>query len=144
MKNIIMLSALTGILTLSGCTTMKDMMGIGNSGTHNVQATANNMAPVTSINGVLVDSVNRMTLYTYDKDSMNKAECGSVCAVAWPPFMAPSNAKASSQFAAFQREDGTYQWAANGKPLYFYANDTEVGDMDGNNKGGVWHIVRTK
>ena len=144
MKNIIMLSALTGVLALSGCTTMKDMMGMGDSGMQDIQATASNTAPVTSMNGVLVDSVNKMTLYTFDKDSMNKSECGSVCTVAWPAFMAPNNAKSSSKFSAFQREDGTYQWAANGKPLYFYANDTKVGDTDGDNKLGVWHVVRTK
>ncbi len=144
MKNIIMLSALTGVLALTGCSTLKNIVGQDNSGMHEVQATANNRAPVTSMNGMLVDSVNRMTLYTYDKDSMNKSECGSVCMVAWPAFMAPSNAKASSQFSTIQREDGSYQWTANGKPLYFYANDTKVGDMDGNGKGGVWHTVPTK
>ena len=145
MKNIIMLSALAGVLTLTGCTTMKDMMGMGNSGMQDVQATVSNTAPVTSMNGVLVDSINKMTLYTFDKDTMaNKSECGAACLVAWPAFMAPSNAKATGQFAAFQREDGSYQWAMKGKPLYFYANDTKVGDTDGDNKLGVWHVIRTK
>ena len=73
----------------------------------------------------------------------NKSECGAACLVAWPAFMAPSDAKASGEFAAFEREDGSYQWAMNGKPLYFYANDTEVGDVDGDNKGGVWHVIKT-
>ncbi len=144
MKNIMMLSLMSGVLALSGCTTFNNLFGNDDSGQHNVQATVSNTAPVTSINGRLVDSRNRMTLYTYDKDTMNNSECGSACLVAWPAFKAPSNARASGQFAAFQREDGTYQWAVNGKPLYFYANDTEVGDVDGDNKLGVWHIVRTR
>lgn len=144
MKRIMMLSALTGILALTGCTTMKSVVGMDSTGMHNVQATNNNTAPVTSKNGILVDSKNYMTLYTFDKDAMNKSECGAACLVAWPAFKAPSNAKASGQFAAFQRDDGTYQWAVNGKPLYFYANDTKAGDVDGDNKLGVWHVVRVK
>lgn len=145
MKRIMMLSALTGVLALTGCTTLKSVVGTDTSGMHEVKATPSNTAPVTSRGGMLVDSKDYMTLYTYDKDTMaNMSECGAVCMVAWPALMAPSNAKASGQFAAFQREDGSYQWAMNGKPLYFYANDTNVGDKDGDNKGGVWHIVRTK
>ncbi|WP_201586739.1 COG4315 family predicted lipoprotein [Psychrobacter jeotgali] len=144
MKRILMLSALTGVLAVSGCTTMKNMVGMDTTGTHEVKSTASNTVPVTSKNGVLVDSKNHMTLYTFDKDSMNKSECGAACLVAWPAFKAPSNAKATGQFTAFQREDGSYQWAVNGKPLYFYANDTKVGDVDGDNKGGVWHVVKTK
>lgn len=114
------------------------------SGTHEVQATNNNTAPVASKNGVLVDATNHMTLYTYDKDSMNKSDCGAACQVVWPIFQAPSNAKASGQFAAFKREDGKYQWAMNGKPLYFYANDTKMGDKDGDDKFDVWHVIPTK
>lgn len=144
MKRMLILSALTGVLTLTGCSTLNNMFGNDKSGMHDVQATNTNTAPVASKNGMLVDATNHMTLYTFDKDSMNKSECGAACLVAWPAFMAPNNAKASGQFAAFKREDGKYQWAMNGKPLYFYANDTKVGDKDGDNKLGVWHIVPTK
>ena len=141
MKHIIMLSALTGVLALTGCSTLKNVVGNDTSGMHEVHGSANSAAPVTSKNGVLVDSVNHMTLYTFDKDSMNKSECGSVCLVAWPAFMAPSNAKASGQIAPFKREDGKYQWAMNGKPLYFYANDKKAGDRSGDGKLDVWHVV---
>lgn len=144
MKRILMLSALTSVLSVTGCSTLNNVIGNDDSGMHDVQATMSNKAPVASMNGMLVDATNKMTLYTFDKDSMNKSECGSACLLAWPAFMAPSNAQASGQFAAFQREDGKYQWAVNGKPLYFYANDIKVGDTDGDNKLGVWHIVKTK
>ena len=145
MKRIIMLSALSGVLAITGCSTLNNVFGNDTSGMHDVQATNSNTAPVTSREGLLVDSKNNMTLYTFDKDTMaNKSECGAACLVAWPAFMAPSNAKATGQFAAFQREDGSYQWAMKGKPLYFYANDTKVGDTDGDNKLGVWHVIRTK
>lgn len=141
MKNIMVISALVGVLAVSGCSTLKNVVGTDTSGMHDVQSTTANTAPVTSKNGVLVDSRNHMTLYTFDKDTVNKSNCGSACLVLWPAFMAPSNAKASGQFSAIKRDDGKYQWAINGKPLYFYANDKNVGDRNGDNKLDVWHVV---
>ncbi|BBI69443.1 hypothetical protein PKHYL_36340 [Psychrobacter sp. KH172YL61] len=44
MKNIMMLSALTGVLALTGCTTLKSVVGNDMSGTHEVQATNKNTA----------------------------------------------------------------------------------------------------
>ena len=141
MNRTLLVSALTGVIALTGCTTLKEVVGKDTTGTHNTQSTANQTAPVTSKDGVLVSATNHMTLYTFDKDTANKSNCGAACLVAWPAFMAPDNAKASGQFAAFKREDGKYQWAMNGKPLYFYANDTKPGDKNGAEKLGVWHVI---
>lgn len=135
-----MLSALTGVLALTGCTTMKNMVGM-DTGSQNSQGFS---APVASQNGMLVSSVNNMTLYTFDKDTMNKSNCVGDCLKAWPALIAPSNAKTTRQFTTVQRDDGTYQWAANGKPLYFFAKDMRAGDMNGDKMGSVWHIVRTQ
>lgn len=33
------------------------------------------------------------------------------------------------------------QWTVKGKPLYFFAGDTKVGDRNGDGSGGVWHVV---
>lgn len=145
MKRIIMLSALTGVLAFSGCTTMKDMMGMNGSSMNTPSATNMNAkaVPVTSQNGMLVGS-NGMTLYTFDKDTMNKSNCMGDCLKAWPALMANSGDKAVGQYSTFQREDGSYQWAVNGKPLYYFIKDQKVGDMMGDNVKGVWHIVRTQ
>jgi len=140
MKRIIMLSALTGVLAVTGCTTMKEMVGMDTS----MQNAQSFTAPVASQNGMLVSSVNNMTLYTFDKDSMNQSNCVGDCLKAWPALTAPSNVKTSGQFSTIQRDDGSYQWAANGKPLYFFVKDMKVGDMNGDKVGGVWHIVKTK
>lgn len=142
MKNIIMLSALTGVLTLSGCTMMKNMVGMGDKDMSDM--TMMFSAPVASQNGMLVSTVNNRTLYTFDKDTMNKSNCMGDCLKAWPALIAPSNAKTSSQFTTIQRDDGTYQWAANGKPLYYFAQDMQAGDMKGEGKGGVWRTVKTQ
>jgi predicted lipoprotein with Yx(FWY)xxD motif len=34
------------------------------------------------------------------------------------------------------------QWAANGKPLYFYTPDVKIGDQLGDNVGTVWHVAK--
>lgn len=140
MKNIIILSALSGVLTLSGCTMMKDMTGMNNKMVDDDDLTA----PVTVQNGILVSSVNNKTLYTFDKDTMNKSNCIDDCIKAWPALVAPSNAQISNQYTTIQRDDGTYQWVANGKPLYFFVKDAEAGDVNGEGKGGVWHTVKAQ
>ena len=69
MKHILVLSALSGMLALSGCSTLNNMVGNDDSGMHDVQATNKNTAPVASKNGMLVDASNHMTLYyTYGLD----------------------------------------------------------------------------
>jgi predicted lipoprotein with Yx(FWY)xxD motif len=41
-----------------------------------------------------------------------------------------------------KRTDGALQWADAGKPLYTFANDKKPGDVTGDNKNNVWHIVK--
>ena len=33
------------------------------------------------------------------------------------------------------------QWAHNGKPVYFYVGDSKKGDVTGDGKGGIWHVL---
>jgi len=40
------------------------------------------------------------------------------------------------------RADGQRQWAYDGKPLYTYSEDSTYGDVNGDNVGSVWHVVR--
>ncbi len=42
------------------------------------------------------------------------------------------------------RDDGSKQWAFQGKPLYTYAEDKMPMDGSGNGKDGVWHIALFK
>lgn len=139
MKKLVTAIAVSSVLAMTGCTTVKEMFGKDTTGTHDVHAKINNKAPVASLNGVLVDADKHMTLYTYEKDTPNKSECKAVCLAAWPAFLAPS-AQTSGKFSTIQREDGKYQWTMNGKPLYFYALDTQAGDKRGE-KIKDWDII---
>jgi len=83
-----------------------------------------------------------MTVYTYDKDAGGKSMCNGECAEYWPPMMAPAGAKAEGKWTVVKRDDGTMQWAYGGKPLYYYKDDTKAGEMKGDKKKDVWHVVR--
>ncbi len=94
------------------------------------------------IGNVAASAKNGMTLYTFRKDALNKSNCYGDCASAWPPFIASANAKADGALDIINRNDGSRQWAMNGKPLYFWAGDSARGDATGNGVGGVWDVVR--
>ncbi len=83
-----------------------------------------------------------MTVYTFRKDAENVSNCYDDCAVKWPPFVAAADAQPDGALGIIERTDGSRQWALNGKPLYFWAGDTEQGDATGDGVGGVWDVVR--
>jgi predicted lipoprotein with Yx(FWY)xxD motif len=91
--------------------------------------------------GHLADVAGR-TLYTYDKDTAGKSVCNWGCAVAWPPFTASEGASATGAWSIVVRDDGSRQWALDGKALYTFAADFRPGDVHGDGQGGVWHIVK--
>jgi predicted lipoprotein with Yx(FWY)xxD motif len=95
---------------------------------------------VTEANGVLTSA--GRTLYTFDKDAAGKSNCNGGCAAAWPPFMAKDGAQAAGDYRVITREDGNKQWTLNDKPLYFFAADSQPGDIKGDGQGGVWHAVK--
>ncbi|MGE8497411.1 MAG: hypothetical protein ACN6O6_07850 [Pseudomonas sp.] len=97
--------------------------------------------PATEKGGMLVDAKG-MVLYTYDKDADGVSNCSGQCAQNWPPLMAEAGAKASGEWSLVKRDDGTQQWAYDGKPLYTFINDKKAGDMTGDGKMGVWHVAK--
>jgi predicted lipoprotein with Yx(FWY)xxD motif len=83
-----------------------------------------------------------MTLYVYDPDTAGKSVCNGPCAQNWPPLAAPAGAKPVGGYTVITRDDGTAQWALNGKPLYYWKNDKQPGDMTGDGIGGKWHVAQ--
>ena len=99
--------------------------------------------PTQTSNGVMASKEGK-TLYTFDKDAAGKSNCNGSCATAWPPFAVANPALAGGDFSIVKRDDGVAQWAYKGKPLYFFAGDAKAGDANGDNQGGVWHVIRTE
>ncbi|AYF89426.1 hypothetical protein SA496_25465 [Pseudomonas sp. JS3066] len=97
--------------------------------------------PAMEKDGMLVDAKG-MTLYTYDKDSDGKSACNGQCAQNWPPLMADASAKAEGEWSVVKRDDGSMQWAYDGKPLYTFVMDKKAGDVTGDGKMGVWHVAK--
>jgi len=100
-------------------------------------------SPAKVADGVLTGP-NGMTLYTFDKDAAGsgKSVCNGPCAGNWPPLMASETDQASGDFTIITRDDGKKQWAAKGKPLYYWAKDAKPGDKTGDGFNKVWRVAR--
>ncbi len=94
----------------------------------------------TKLGKVLADNKG-MTLYTFDKDVPGKSNCKGKCATAWPPVLAGASAKATGKLSIITRDDGSKQWAYGKMPLYGWFKDKKTGDVTGDGRGGVWHVV---
>ena len=93
--------------------------------------------------GMLVNA-SGMTLYTFDKDvaGSNKSMCNGPCIALWPAHAAAADAKPEGDYSIITRDDGSKQWAYQGKPLYTYTADKKAGDATGDNFKDVWHVVK--
>lgn len=83
-----------------------------------------------------------MTLYTFDKDAGGVSSCYDNCATNWPPYLGEAGEEKGEGWALAARTDGSMQWTYDGKPVYLYYEDTAAGDMKGDGKGGVWHVLK--
>ncbi len=120
--------------------TMLVLLGPGCAGT---LATSQSLGRTheTALGPVLVAPDDR-TLYTYDADGDGVSNCSGLCAIGWPPLLAPDGAQATDGFTVITRAGGDRQWAHNGKPLYLYIRDSKPGDVTGDGVDEVWHAAR--
>lgn len=101
-------------------------------------------SPATSLNGVLVGP-SQMTLYVFDKDTAGsgKSVCNGGCATNWPPLMAPAGSAPIGGWSVVTRDDGSQQWAYQGRPLYYWVKDTKPGDKTGDGfLNNSWHAAK--
>lgn len=92
---------------------------------------------------------NGKTLYINSEENDSKSLCQDSCAKSWPPFL--SDGKDSEgvesetlkllKLNVTRRNDGTYQYLLNDRPLYYYVGDTKVGDTKGNGKDEIWSVA---
>jgi predicted lipoprotein with Yx(FWY)xxD motif len=83
------------------------------------------------------------TLYTFTPDALNQSNCKDACAKKWPPVtVAPEEAKLlTGVLSTISRDDGSKQLTVAGQPVYFYAGDQSVGDINGEGLGDVWFVL---
>ena len=60
--------------------------------------------------GTLADATGR-TVYTFDKDELNRSNCAGGCLAAWPAFVAKAGATAHGDFGLIEA-NGAMQWTS--------------------------------
>jgi predicted lipoprotein with Yx(FWY)xxD motif len=88
----------------------------------------------------LADPAGR-TLYVFAQDTVGTAStppvsnCTGACLAAWPAFLAGGDVVPTgidpAKLTTFTRADGTQQSAFDGHPLYYFQNDTQPGQING-------------
>ncbi|WP_433286324.1 peptidase inhibitor family I36 protein [Pseudonocardia sp. CA-142604] len=99
--------------------------------------------------GVYVTDSAGMTLYRSAADSTNppQSTCDSNCAATFPPLVVGPSAKIytagvnASSVGYVQRSDGTYQVTINGSPMYYYWQDQQPGQINGQGVANNWSTV---
>ena len=88
-----------------------------------------------------------MVLYLYTPDTTTESTCYDQCATAWPPLLTDTadvtagTGMDATLIGTTERTDGTTQVTYNDHPLYYYAEDTEPGDTEGQGVNDVWWVV---
>ena len=137
------LSTLIILIGLAGCSSSNYDTDRGSSQGANADYRSSNNGYMGSASiGSVMTNPQGMTVYTFDKDGTGTSNCYGECAKHWPPVTAASNAQSYGRMTLVSRTDGLRQWAYDGKPLYTYHDDAMRGDVEGDNEGGVWHVVR--
>ena len=94
---------------------------------------------------VLTDSAGN-TLYFFSPDVSGQTTCTGGCLAAWPAFYTPKvtadNGLADSDFSVITRPGGAPQTTYKGWPLYYFAQDTKAGDINGDDVESVWFVAK--
>ena len=96
-----------------------------------------------TLGSILVDGDGN-TLYLFTPDNQGESVCYDQCEAAWPPLLDPIEAGdgiTASLLGTAPRTDGTEQITYNGWPLYYFANDTAPGDINGQGINDVWYVL---
>lgn len=97
--------------------------------------------------GDILVGADDMTLYMFDQDTEGEAAstCSGGCADVWPPLTVEETPSTDDGVTAsletFEREDGRTQVMAGGWPLYYYAQDGEPGDANGQGANDIWWVL---
>lgn len=98
-----------------------------------------------NLGDILVDE-NGMTLYFFSRDVDGNSACVGGCLDAWPVFHAEDPSLGAglddSDFGVIDRGDGTMQTTYQGWPLYYFAQDTQMGDVNGEAVNNVWWVAK--
>jgi predicted lipoprotein with Yx(FWY)xxD motif len=105
----------------------------------------------TSQNGALgriVVSATGRTLYHDSLEPKHAIKCTGSCTRRWSPLLIARGQEPfagpgvdASLLGTIRRPDGRLQVTYNGLALYLFAGDSRVGDVNGQDAGGIWHAI---
>jgi predicted lipoprotein with Yx(FWY)xxD motif len=97
--------------------------------------------------GSILTASTGMTLYIFTNDTPGVSNCIAQCLETWPAFTVDAAATLNAvpgiggTISVLQRPDGLSQVMLDNRPLYFFAGDTQPGDVTGQGVGDVWFVV---
>jgi predicted lipoprotein with Yx(FWY)xxD motif len=83
-------------------------------------------------------------IYTFNNDTANQSNCSGGCVTNWPLFQTGASVYPpafTADFGSINRADGQAQITYQSKPIYYFAQDTQRGDVKGQGVGGVWFLT---
>lgn len=83
------------------------------------------------------------TVYLFIPDDQGESTCYDECEATWPVVAelgGVGDGLDESLVGVTTRTDGTVQATYNGWPIYYFANDTAPGDVNGQGVKDVWYV----
>ncbi len=95
-----------------------------------------------SFGAVLVDDDGR-TMYVFGNDEAGVSSCYDECAASWPPVAAGLVAgdRVDATVGSTTRTVGGEQLTVNGRPVYLFSGDSQLGDINGQGLNDLWFVV---
>lgn len=100
----------------------------------------------TTSHGNIMTDAEGMALYFFAPDVKGESLCEGDCIANWPVFYSedaePGNGLDVANIGTINRSDGSSQTTYRGWPLYYFANDNQPGDVNGDGVNGLWYVAK--
>lgn len=119
---------------------------VTNPGNNGSTPSANVLLASNSTLGNILTDIAGNSLYFFVNDAFDASVCVDQCEENWPVFysenITPADGIDQSDFSTITRNDGSKQTTYKGWPLYYFVNDNEPGDVNGEDVNGVWYVAK--
>jgi len=133
-----LLVAMMSVIVLTGCDRNKDE-------DRDITPRGIRIMNHTIFGEILTDSVGR-ALYFFSRDADGNSACSGNCLNNWPPYYSANAAEGEDiedgDIGTITRSDGTKQTTYKSWPLYYYASDTDIGQINGDKVGENWFVAK--
>lgn len=97
--------------------------------------------------GNILTDADGNSLYYFARDVHGESQCEGACISNWPVFFSEEVEAGSglepADVATITRSDGSSQTTYRGWPLYYFANDNQPEEVNGDGANGLWFVAKT-